>query len=87
MPSSSKNFQGGGYSAKTTVDGSKMTNKTSSGVDSYRDAQKEQVKAKAPEPREAKPRKRPGAGREDMMNRYMDERKRKQSGDSRVIGS
>jgi len=27
-----------------------------------------------------------GAGREDAMNRYMDERKRKQDGQSRVVG-
>jgi hypothetical protein len=87
MPNSSQNFQSGGYSTKTKVDGSKMTNKTSSGIDSYREAQKEQVKPKAPAPRnESKPRQRPGAGREDMMSRYMDERKRKQSGQSRVIG-
>jgi len=47
----------------------------------------EQVKAKAPAPRTAsKPRQRPGTGREDMLSRYMDERKRRQNGQSRLIG-
>jgi len=47
----------------------------------------EQVKAKAPAPRTAsKPRQRPGTGRDDMLSRYMEERKRRQSGQSRMIG-
>jgi hypothetical protein len=47
----------------------------------------EQVKAKAPAPRTAsKPRQRPGTGRDDMLSRYMDERKRRQNGQSRLIG-
>ncbi len=80
---SEKNFQVGGFSAKTKVDGSKLKAPTSSNTESYR---QEQVKSKAPAPRETKPTRRPGAGREDAMNRYMDERKRKQDGQSRVIG-
>ena len=87
MPNSSKNFQGGAYSAKTKADGSKMTNSTSSGIEEYQKAAKQQVKPKPPQPRESKPRQRPGSGREDMLSRYMEERKRKQSGQSRVIGS
>ena len=57
------------------------------GPDQKVEAAKQQVKPKPPQPRESKPRQRPGAGREDMMSRYMEERKRKQSGQSRVIGS
>jgi len=48
------------------------------------------TKSKPQENKQVKPKKpqrRPGAGREDAMNRYMEERKRKQSGQSRVIGS
>jgi hypothetical protein len=45
---------------------------------------KEQPKQEQVQPK--KPQRRPGAGREDAMNRYMEERKRKKDGDSRVIG-
>lgn len=45
---------------------------------------KEQPKQEQVQPK--KPQRRPGAGREDAMNRYMEERKRRKDGDSRVIG-
>jgi len=83
MQGSEKNFQVGGFSAKTKVDGSKLKAPTSSNIETYR---QEQVKSKPPAPRETKPTRRPGAGREDAMNRYMDERKRRKEGQSRVIG-
>jgi hypothetical protein len=87
MQGSEKNFQVGGYKSNTKIDESKLKAlKPSSGsnTESYR---QEQVKAKPPAPREEKkPTRRPGAGREDAMNRYMDERKRRKEGQSRVIG-
>jgi len=83
MNSGSSTFQTGGFSARTKVDGSAMRDKplSKANLESYREAQKEQVKPKSPTPR-----KRSGAGREDALNRYMEERKRKQMGQSRVVG-
>ena len=48
----------------------------------YKAKQKEEPKAK-----QEKPRQRPGAGREDMMRKMEEERKRRQRGESSVVGS
>lgn len=76
-----RNFQGGGYEAKSKPDGSKYQGApiSKANLQEYKPASNEQVKPK-------KPQRRPGAGREDAMNRYMEERKRRKDGDSRVIG-
>ncbi len=49
----------------------------------YKAKQKEEPKTKQKE----KPRQRPGAGREDMMRKMEEERKRRQRGESSVVGS
>ena len=77
----SKNFQGGGYSPKTKVDGSKYQGApiSKANLQEYREAQKQK--------KESKPRQRPGAGREAMMAKMEEERKRRQRGESAVVGS
>jgi hypothetical protein len=88
MPSSSKNFAGGGYTTKTKLDGSKYEGApiSKSNLQEYKDAQQqpkqEQVKPKAPAPRS-----KPGPGREGMMAKMEEERKRRMRGQSAVIGS
>ena len=76
----SKNFQGGGYKPKTKVDGSKYQGApiSKANLQEYKDAQKK---------KESKPRQRPGAGREAMMAKMEEERKRRQRGESAVVGS
>lgn len=49
----------------------------------YKAKSKEEPKLKQQE----KPRQRPGAGREDMMRKMEEERKRRQRGESAVVGS
>jgi hypothetical protein len=77
----SKNFQGGGYKAKTKVDGSKYQGApiSKANLQDYKEAQ-------APK-KDTKPRQRPGAGREAMMAKMEEERKRRQRGESAVVGS
>jgi hypothetical protein len=87
----SKNFQDGGYKAKTKVDGSKYQGApiSKANLQEYKEAQ-------SPKER-AKPRQRRGAGREDMISNQRqreimerEERKRKNNmdkGGSNVVGS
>jgi len=87
----SKNFQDGGYKAKTKVDGSKYQGApiSKANLQEYKEAQSPKEKTK--------PRQRRGAGREDMMSNQRqreimerEERKRKNNmdkGGSNVVGS
>lgn len=77
----SKNFQDGGYKAKTKVDGSKYQGApiSKANLQDYKEAQ-------APK-KDTKPRQRPGAGREAMMAKMEEERKRRMRGESSVVGS
>jgi len=80
-----QNFQGGGYSTKTKLDGSKYqgTSSSKANVQEYKDAQ---GKKKDKAPKKA-PGRRP-TGREEMIaQRYMDHEKRKKEGGSSVVGS
>jgi hypothetical protein len=91
MPNSTKNFdgieKGQGYTARTKLDASQYQNATpKTDVQGYKEAQQsqrqEQVKPKAPAPRS-----KPGPGREGMMAKMEEERKRRMRGQSAVIGS
>ena len=91
MPSSSRNFagieKGQGYPANTKLDASQYQNAApKTDVQGYKEAQQpqrqEQVKPKAPAPRST-----PGPGREGIMAKMEEERKRRMRGQSAVIGS
>jgi hypothetical protein len=85
---SSANFQGGGYTTKTKVDGSSTRDKplSKANLQDYKDAQKDgqkkadaQVKYKKP-PRRA-------TGREAMIaERYMNQEQKKRDRQSSVVG-
>lgn len=79
---SEKNFQSGGYTPKTKVDGSSMRDKpiSKANLQEYKDAQKgEQVKYRKP-PRRA-------TGREAMIaERYMNQEQKKKDRQSSVVG-
>jgi hypothetical protein len=85
---SAANFQGGGYTTKTKVDGSSMRDKplSKANLQDYKDAQKDgqkkadaQVKYKKP-PRRA-------TGREAMIaERYMNQEQKKKDRQSSVVG-
>ena len=90
MPSSSRNFagieKGEGYTARTKLDASQYQNApiSKSNLQEYKTEpqRQEQVKPKAPAPRST-----PGPGREGMMAKMEEERKRRMRGQSAVIGS
>ena len=90
MPSSSRNFagieKGQGYTARTKLDASQYQNApiSKSNLQEYKTEpqRQEQVKPKAPAPRST-----PGPGREGMMAKMEEERKRRMRGQSAVIGS
>jgi len=77
----SKNFQDGGYKAKTKVDGSKYQGVpiSKANLQEYKEAQSPKEKTK--------PRQRPGSGKERMMAKAEEERKRRMRGESAVVGS
>lgn len=90
MPNSTKNFagieKGQGYTARTKLDASQYQNApiSKSNLQEYKTEpqRQEQVKPKAPAPRS-----KPGPGREGMMAKMEEERKRRMRGQSAVIGS
>jgi hypothetical protein len=81
-----QNFMQGGYTTKTKVDGSRFQGAplSQANLQDYREAQQQpkpqaQVKPKPP-------RARPMPGREGMMAKAEEERKRRMRGESAVIG-
>ena len=87
MIARSKNRQEGVFEPKTKVDGSKYQGApiSKANLQEYKDAQQQpkQQEQVAPKP----PRSRPGPGREGMLAKAEEERKRRMRGQSAVIGS
>ncbi len=81
-----RNFMQGGYTTKTKPDGSRLQGApiSKANIQEYKDAQQQpkQQEQVAPKP----PRSRPGPGREGMMAKAEEERKRRMRGQSAVIG-
>lgn len=81
-----RNFMQGGYTTKTKLDGSRLQGApiSKANIQEYKDAQQQpkQQEQVAPKP----PRSRPGPGREGMMAKAEEERKRRMRGQSAVIG-
>lgn len=82
-----RNFMEGGYTTKTKPDGSRFQGapiSTKAHIPEYKDAQ-QQPKPQA-QVASKPPRSRPGPGREGMMAKAEEERKRRMRGQSAVIG-